>query len=424
MAPRVSLADLEKRAFISYHAPQGNGTGLKLAVKDNIDMRGVVTAAGSEYRAKNSRPATSDAPCLAIARERHVTIVGRTNMSEFAVSPSGLNDFFGTPPNPFDRRTQFIPGGSSSGSAVAVSSGLADVALGTDTAGSVRVPAACCGVVGLKTTYGLVSIKGIIPIEPKHLDTVGPLAPDIRRAAQGMDLLQRGFAGRYEAAVAAKPTGGSIRIGRLRLRGTDANVDKAVDAALAAAGFTVVPLDDDFREKWDRATKDGNAVAAGGAWLSDRKYSSKSGVSARTKAVLFIGRLLFPNSYRDAVAQLPEWQRTVDAVFRKVDFIALPTLQSTPFIILPGPNVGLTEARMLALQNTVAVNLAGNPALAVPIPLRHADVPVTSLQLIGPRRSEAALLNAGRIVEKAVRQRMGKYAHADETAAFAANDAR
>src|SRR5208282_4716619 len=123
-----------------------------------------------EFLVRNSPPAATDADCLAIARKRNVRIVGKTNLSEFAVAPSGLNDYFGTPKNPFDKGHKLIPGGSSSGSAVAVATGSADVAFGTDTAGSIRVPAACCGIVGLKTTFGLISTKGVFPVEPKHLD--------------------------------------------------------------------------------------------------------------------------------------------------------------------------------------------------------------------------------------------------------------
>ena len=133
----------------------------------------------------------------------------------------GINDFFGTPRNPLSKKSKLIPGGSSSGSAVAVANGLADIAFGTDTAGSIRVPAACCGIVGLKTTFGLVSLQGVFPIEPKHLDTVGPMAKDVDHVVQGMDLLQNGFAARYRAAVAAKPSAKKIRIGRLYLSGTD-----------------------------------------------------------------------------------------------------------------------------------------------------------------------------------------------------------
>jgi len=371
-------------------------------------MRGVVTTAGSEYFAKNSRPAKRDAACLTIARQRGVKIVGKTNLSEFAVSPSGINTYFGTPENPFDRRRMFIPGGSSSGSAVAVASGLADVAFGTDTAGSVRVPAACCGVVGLKTTFGLISLRGVFPVEPKHFDTIGPLGKDIADTVQGMDLLQGGFAARYAGACSDKPSAMNIRIGRLTLNGTDPKIDKAVSRALAKTRLQVVALDDEFRNKWVQAKKDANTIAAAGTWMSDRKYFSKPGVSAVTKSVLIVGRILYPGDYRQALSRQRQWQKTLGAIFRKVDFIALPTMQSTPPVILPGPDIGITELRMIELQNTSPVNFAGNPALAMPIPLRHADVPVTSLQLVGPNRSEAALLNAGRLVEAAVKNEMRK----------------
>ncbi len=369
-------------------------------------MRGVVTTAGSEYLAKNSRPAKRDAACLTIARQRGVKIVGKTNLSEFAVSTSGINTYFGTPENPFDRWRMFMPGGSSSGSAVAVASGLADVALGTDTAGSVRLPAACCGVVGLKTTFGLIPLRGVFPVEPKHFDTIGPLGKDIAHTVQGMDLLQGGFAARYAGACSDKPSAMNIRIGRLTLNGTDPKIDKAVSRALAETGFQVVALDDEFRDQWVQAKKDAITIAAAGAWRSDRKYFSKPGVSAATKSVLIVGRAFYPDDYRHALSRQRQWQKTLEAIFRKVDFIALPTMQSTPPVILPGPDIGIAELRMLELQNTSPVNFAGNPALAMPIPLRHADVPVASLQLVGPNRSEAALLNAGRLVEAAVKSEM------------------
>src|ERR1700739_2969178 len=147
-------------AFIRYWPPRKDSRGLRLAVKDLIDMKGVVTTAGSAYVAETRRPAASDAACLMIARARNVQIVGKTNLSEFAVAPSGINDFFGTPRSPLSKRSKIIPGGSSSGSAVAVASGMADVAFGTDTAGSVRVPAAFCGGGRVKTTVGLVTLQG------------------------------------------------------------------------------------------------------------------------------------------------------------------------------------------------------------------------------------------------------------------------
>jgi len=280
---------------------------------------------------------------------------------------------------------------------------MADVAFGTDTAGSIRVPAAWCGVVGLKTTHGLVPLQGVLPIEPKHLDTIGPMARDIAHTVQGMDLLQNGFAALYAAAVAAKPSAHEIRIGRLALKGTDSKIDQAVDEALARTGFQVVPLDDCVREEWERAKKHGNEIAAAGAWISGKKFRFKLGIAARTKTAIRLGQIAYLITYRHAVARQAEWQNTLEEIFTQVDFIALPTLQTPPHPMPPNLKIGIMEARMLELQNTVAVNFAGNPALALPIPLHDADVNVTSLQLVGPWLGEAQLLNAGRLVETAVK---------------------
>jgi amidase len=194
LLPRFHAYLPGNRAFIAHWPPAVNTKQLRLAVKDNIDMKGVVTTAGSELLERAGVPAEKDASCLAIARQRNVLIVGKANMSEFAVAPSGFNDYFGTPASPLNIWRTLLPGGSSCGSAVAVASGMADVAFGTDTAGSIRVPAAWCGVVGLKTTHGLVPLEGVFPIEPAHLDTVGPMGKDIAHTVQGMDLLQDGGA--------------------------------------------------------------------------------------------------------------------------------------------------------------------------------------------------------------------------------------
>ena len=426
-------------AFIAYWPPAANGNPLRLAVKDLIDVKGVVTTAGSEYLAKNGAPAARDAECLSIARRRNVQIVGKTTLSEFALSPSGTNDYYGTPKSPFSGLRRYIPGGSSSGSASAIASGKADVALGTDSTGSIRTPAACCGIVGLKTTFGLVPLAGVFPVA-NNLDTVGPMGKDIAHVVEGMDLLQSGFAARYRSAMAARPSAQQIKIGRLylsgpnpgnlvlgvtdpgslilgvadvrnlffaitdperlfRLGGTDARIDKAVDEVLAKRQFQVIQLDQDFKAKWLQAQQDSNIVAAASAWINDHNYQDKLGVSARTKSVLVLGGFFHATEYRNALRRQAEWQRTLSDLFQKVDFIATPTLQTLPpRIPLVGSSAAL-EARVLALQNTSAVNFAGNPALAIPVPMRHANVPFTSLQLVGPRLSEAELLNAGRLVE-------------------------
>jgi amidase len=402
--PLINTRLSGNRAFIDYWPADANSKRLRLAVKDNIDMKGVITTAGSQIFQQTHKPAQADAACLAIARQRNVQIVGKTNLTEFAVSPSGINEYFGTPENPL--RRNLIPGGSSSGNAVAIAGGMADVAFGTDTAGSIRVPAACCGIVGLKTTHGLISIEGVYPIEPKHLDTVGPMGKDIASTVQGMDLLQSGFAAKYAAARAAKPSGRSIRVGRLKLKGTDPDIDVAIDEAIAKAGFQVVPLDDSFRDKWDNAKSDGNTIASAGTWISDQRLQFALGVTTRTKAVIRLGQITYTTTYGAAVARQKAWQQTLNNVFAKVDVIAVPTLQKTP-PGLPVLNlrIGILEALVLEMQNTVAVSFAGNPALAMPVPVRNKSVPVTSLQLVGPRLSEAELLNVGRQVEEAVKNR-------------------
>ncbi len=388
-------------AFITYRPPAENSGRLRLAVKDLIDVKGYVTTAGSEHFAKTKLPAVRDAKCMAIARERNVEIVGKTNLTEFAVSVTGINGYFGTPLNPLDEEHRLIPGGSSSGSAVAVAIGKADVAFGTDTAGSIRVPAACCGIAGLKTTYGLIPLDGVYPIAQYHLDTVGPMAKDTRGLVQGMDLLQRGFAARYRAAMAANPSARSIRVGRLYVEGTDPKIDQAVDDALAASGFQVVVLDRRIRAAWEQAERDTQTIAVANAWLNNREYLDKPGVSAKTKTILALGRVEYGARYEDALRRRTEWQRMVSKLFRQVDFIAVPTLKQLPPEIPLIGRSAIFESRVFAMQNTAPVNLAGNPALALPVPVADKDIPLTSLQLIGPPRSEAALLNAGRLVESA-----------------------
>ncbi len=442
-------------SFIHYWPPPKGSTGLRLAVKDNIDMKGVVTSAGSEYLAKTRPPAERDAACLELARERNVQIVGKANLTEFAVTVSGENRYFGNPRNKPDGKNQLIAGGSSSGSAVVVATGKADVAFGTDTAGSIRVPAACCGILGLKTTFGLVPIKGVFPISPNHLDTVGPLAKDIPRLVEGMDLLQRGFAAQYAQAVAEKPSAAQIKIGRLYLDGTDPAIDQAIDDTLKAKGFKIITLDDAFKAKWEQAQKDGKTVATADAWVNDQKYENKRGVSLITKAVLALGRVEHQLNYDNALKRKAAWQRALKEVLSKVDFIAVPTLQNLPpKFPLFGSTVAF-EWLVFDMQNTVGVNFAGNPALAVPIampvkdrkapvaslrkPLRSIAsltqdavvtqgeagrdiiesslrnpvnnvialshgavgkrVPITSLQLVGRRLGEAELLNAGRLIQ-------------------------
>jgi amidase len=137
--------------------------------------------------------------------------------------------------------------------------------------------------------------------------------------------------------------------------------------------------------------------------MSDRKYFNKpAGVSTRTKAILALGEFDYTTNYQSALDRRTAWQSALHLIFQNVDFIALPTLQNLPpkMPLVTRLGLGILEAQVLgSLQNTVAVNFAGNPALAIPVPIDDEAVPVTSLQLVGPLRSEARLLNAGRLIE-------------------------
>lgn len=186
--------------------------GVPVAVKDCFDVKGVVTGNGSAL-ARASGPADEDAVIVAQLRKAGAVIVGKTNQSELAFSGLGLNPHFGTPPNPLSSTEPLVPGGSSSGSAVAVATGIVPLALGSDTSGSVRIPAAFCGLVGYKASEGTFSTKGMTPLAPT-LDTVGLLVPALEDLAIVVEALRSTGGNRTACAcheVVADP-GGRIRI--------------------------------------------------------------------------------------------------------------------------------------------------------------------------------------------------------------------
>jgi len=217
-------------------------------------------------------------------------------------------------------------------------------------------------------------------------------------------LLDAGFATRYRQVVAENRPAQEIRVGRVYIKGTRPSIDRAVDDALTATGFTVVKLGREFTDKWVQAQKDAATVAAVDAWIYDSKFQKESQVTIRTKAVVALGGVEYKTTYRPALLRQGVWKSQLQKAFGKVDFIALPTLKALPPHVLPFHGTLAFEVRMLNLQNTQAVNFGGVPALAMPIPLGRRSVP-TSLQLVGPAQSEAALLNAGRLVEEAVQRR-------------------
>ena len=350
-----------------------------MAVKDLIDMEGVPTTAGCRAVADEANPAEADAACLAGARAAGARIVGRTNLHELALGVTGVNPWYGTPVNPLD--PTLVPGGSSSGSAVAVATGEADVAYGSDTGGSVRIPSACCGTAGLKTTSGRISLEGVWPLSPSF-DTIGPMARDVAGLVTGMKLLEPGF----EVAKDRE-----VRVARLRVE-ADPLIDEAVDRALAASEWSVVDIE---LPEWDEATAGAGLLLVVEAWATDgalvERASDRIGADVVTR--MSFGKDVDAQSVGYCRAVQQSWQSRVERLFTEFDLLATPTLTIFP------PALGDGEDILMA-RCTLPVNLAGVPALSLPVPTT-GPLPA-SLQLIGASGSEELLLAQGSVLERAV----------------------
>ena len=359
-----------------------SGPGVRLAVKDLIDMEGEPTTAGCRAVAERARPAVRDATCLAGARAAGARIVGRTNLHELALGVTGVNPWYGTPVNPLDPTR--VPGGSSSGSAVAVATGEADVAYGSDTGGSVRIPAACCGTTGLKTTWGRIPLDGVWPLSPSF-DTVGPMARDVGGLVTGMQLLEPGFA---PAALGASD---ELEIARLPVE-ADPDISAALDRALETVGWRCREL---AVPGWDAALTQAGLLLVVEAWQTDRSLLEEDpeGIGTDVRARLEFGAAFDDATVRAAWDTQREWQATLERVFTEVDFLVTPTLTIFPPTLEDGDD-------LLVARCTLPVNLAGVPALSIPVPSGGA-LPA-SLQLIGPALSEERLLAAGAVLESAI----------------------
>lgn len=367
--------------------------GTRVAVKDLIDVAGQLTTGGCRAIALSAEPASSDAACFAGTRAEiengHARFVGKANLSELAVGVVGTNPWYGTPRNPID--PALIPGGSSSGSAVAVAIGEADVGIGTDTSGSVRIPAACCGVAGLKTTHGRIPVTGVLPAA-ESFDTVGPLARDVSGIIRGMELLEPGFVGGAESAR---------RIGRVRLENVDPRIDQAIDMALERSGFEAIEID---LPGWSMASNYVACLTLAELWSNHAELIETRRNDLGPEFVRLVslgapdrlgtpleelGGVVLPDESTSLLGRR-EWQRELDAAFSQVDLLATPTLAA-----FPPP---LTDvAKTAVLPCTPQFNLAGVPALALPVPTQ-VQFPA-SLQLIGPTGGEELLVATGAVVE-------------------------
>jgi amidase len=362
----------------------GSGDGIRLAVKDLIDVAGTPTTAGSRALAATAAAAERDAPCLAGARAAGARIVGKANLSELAFGASGVNEYFGTPVNPLDPGR--VPGGSSSGSAVAVANGEADLAYGSDTGGSIRVPSAFCGIAGLKTTHGRIPLAGVRPLAPS-MDTIGPMARDVAGVAAGLALLEPGFCADVTAAT---------RVGRIRLADVDVDpvIDAAVDAALTRCGVEVIEVS---LPGWATARRTCDVIVDAEAAVSNRALladpARRDLLTPQVRAGLGEAQAVTPAQLLAARAEQERWRAALTAALRGVDVLALATVAFFP----PRLEAAVRHGYMAL---TSPVNLAGFPALALPVPTGQR-LPA-SLQLIGGPGAEALLLATGAAIEAVV----------------------
>jgi aspartyl-tRNA(Asn)/glutamyl-tRNA(Gln) amidotransferase subunit A len=368
--------------------------GIPVGLKDLIDTAGVRTTAASRVLA--DRVPVRDAEVVRRLREAGAVLVGKQNLHEFAYGGSSVISAFGIPRNPID--SEYIAGGSSGGSAAAVSSGMCYAAIGTDTAGSVREPAALCGVVGLKPSYGMVSTEGIIPLSPS-LDHAGPITRSVRDAAMMLDALT-GTEWRNSESLGAEH--GKWRVGVPRqffFEDLHPEVATAVEAAIDELELMgCVVADVEVRVDTDRTLQAAEAYA---------EHRARIGTSAElydpeTLRRIRTGENISKEQYRAAVRELGNIRQGVAAIFESVDVLVTPT---TP---IPAPRVSdlttnldhLRPTELVLLRNTRPANVWGTPAISVPCGSTAAGLPI-GLQIIGPMGHDARVLQVARAFERA-----------------------
>lgn len=363
----------------------GPATGPAVAVKDIIDVRGMPTTAGS--RVLPQTPAPHDATVVARTRAAGATIVGKTNLDEWAFGTTGENPHYGAVVNPHD--PERIPGGSSGACAAAVVLGLCDWAIGTDTAGSIRIPAALCGVVGMRPTTGLLPTDGIFPVS-RTLDVPGPLAADVSTAATALEIM----AGK-SVGIAKTDDSARIAIPRGWVSGLDAAMGSAWSSLASNLPEIPFPARHRFGPPFE-AIVFAEAAARHRPWLASRAEDYGEGTAASL-------RRGFRVSAVDYLAALDERERLADEVDAALDGVEA--------IVLPGsscvaPRHGEPRVRERLGRFTTPFSLTGHPVVTLPVPVRRGGLPV-GIQVVARRGEDGTAVAVAAQLERA-----GKTGHA------------
>jgi aspartyl-tRNA(Asn)/glutamyl-tRNA(Gln) amidotransferase subunit A len=416
---RIAKLDPELRAFITVCGAGGTPlprsasgrsavsnslAGIPFAVKDLFDTAGVRTTVGSRFFA--DRVPAEDAFVVGRLRQAGALIIGKTNTHEIALGVTGDNPHYGTARNPWD--TSRIPGGSSSGSAIAVATGMAVAALGTDTGGSIRVPAALCGVVGLKPTFGRVSTRGVFPLS-WNLDHVGPLTACVKDAALVLQVIcahdpldpscVRMPADDYVRALSrgVQDQRIALAVGE-NIEAADAEVRDAVREAarvFESLGCSVREVD----VEWMREASAANRLitqADGAVVHRDRLKEHPEMFGDDVRRRLEAGAATTVAEYVLARRMQVEVRRRCEELFLSQEILLLPT---TPMAAPPIDGYdGVARAGQLT-PFTAPFNLAGLPALSVPCGFTSAGLPI-GLQIVSGAWHEAFVLSAGHSFER------------------------
>lgn len=403
-------------------------TGIPVAVKDNMCTKGILTTCASKILYNFVPPYESTA--TARMKEQNYVLVGKTNLDEFAMGSSTENSGFYTTRNPWN--TDCVPGGSSGGSAAAVAADECIAALGSDTGGSIRQPAALCGVVGLKPTYGRVSRYGLVAFA-SSLDQIGPITKNVTDAAIMLNVIGGHDAFDSTSAPVEMPDYATVlgqdikgmKIGIPKeyfIKGLDSDVEDAVHAAikkLESLGAVAVEVSLPHTEYaiatyYLIATSEASSNLArydgvkygfrkeGRDLLEMYKKTRAEGFGAEVKRRIMLGTYALSSGYYEAYYKKAQQVRTLikqdfDNALNAVDLIVTPTTPSTAFRV--GEKATDPLSMYLSDIFTISANLAGVPAISIPCGFGNNNMPV-GLQLIGRHFDEASLLKAAYAYEQ------------------------
>jgi len=370
--------------------------GVIVSIKDLFDVADEPTRAGSRIL-ENSSPAAQDAPVVKRLREAGAVIIGKTNMSEFAFTGVGANPHYGTPGNPADRSR--VPGGSSSGAAVAVADGMCDISIGTDTGGSTRIPAALCGVVGFKPSKYRVPTDGAFPLS-HTLDSVGPIARTVEDCAKADAVL----AGEEPWPVQPYPLVG-LRLGiagGLPLRDLDETVSGKFIGALSVVGDAGAELSEVETALFDDMRKVNSAatIATVEAYALHRERLAARGdeMDPFIRARIEMGAAVSPQGYREMLDARARLAASMDALLAGFDALVLPT---TPIVAPTMAEISgedaFRRANRLLLRNTEIANFFDLCAISLPMP--GEGLPA-GFMLFGRRGTDRKLFRIAAAIEQ------------------------